>query len=167
MESWRPAAAAGLVGSAVVTGAMAIVHTVVPSIPFLPLALAQAVVKAAPAAQATDLSRRYLLRAVWWGALGVLVGAADLGRLLYRRPDPGRETLVLPDLMHVVRPPEASADRAFAQVAGLTPEVTSNESFYVVDEEIIDPDIDPDTWRLAVVGLVARPFRLSYEELKR
>jgi DMSO/TMAO reductase YedYZ molybdopterin-dependent catalytic subunit len=273
VKFWRPAAAAGLVGSAVVTGAMAIVHTAVPSVPFLPLALAQAVVKAAPgglatyfierlghwairlavvgtlvaflasgaflglllpaltagstgrrlaagvlsfvpmwvlsvliyptpaesvgrgafaalslpidlaggaaaswtyarlsaapATQATDLSRRYVLRAVWWGVLGVLVGAADLGRLLYRRPDPGSKTLVLPDLMRVLPPPEVPADRAFAQVAGLTPEVTSNESFYVVDEEIIDPDIDPDTWRLTVGGVVGRPFGLTYEELKR
>ncbi len=273
MKSWRSAAAAGLVGSAVVTGAMAIVHTVFPSVPFLPIALAQAVVKAAPGGlatyfierlghwairlavvgtlvaflasgavlgllipaltggfrgrllaagavsfapmwllsvliypspaesvgrggfaavtlpidlvggavagwtfarlaaapptQATDLSRRYVLRAMWWGVLGVLVGAANLGRLLYRRPDPGRETLVLPDLVHVVPPPEVPGDRAFARVPGLTPEVTSNESFYVVDEEIIDPDIDPETWRLTVGGLVARPFRLTYEELKR
>ena len=273
MKSWRSAAAAGLAGSALITGAMAIVHTVVPSVPFLPLALAQAVVRAAPgglatyfierlghwairlavvgtfvaflasgallgllipamsgglrgrplaagalsfapmwllavlvypspaesvgrgafavvslpidvaggavagwtfarlsaapAREAIDLSRRYVLRALWWGVLGVLIGAADLGRLLYRRPDPGRETLVLPDLMRVVRPPEAPGDRTFAQVPGLTPEVTSNESFYVVDEEIIDPDVDPKTWRLTVGGLVARPFRLTYEELKR
>jgi len=121
----------------------------------------------AAATGATDLSRRYVLRALWWGAVGVLVGSADLGRLLYRRPDPGRQLLVLPDLMRVVRPPETPGDRAFVSIPGLSPEVTSNELFYVVDEEIIDPDIDPVTWRLIVGGLVDRPLQLTYDELKR
>ena len=273
MKPWRLAAAAGLVGSSVITGAMALVHTLAPSIPFPPLALAQAVVRAAPgglatyfierlghwairlavlgtlvsflvsgavlgliiaatdersrgrawatgaaafaplwlvsvlvypspaesvgraafaaaslpidlgggvvagltfarlsgatATQASDLSRRYVLRALWWGALAVLVGSADLGRLLYRRPDPGRQTLVLPDLTRAVRPTEVAGDRAFASIPGLSPEVTSNAEFYVVDEEIIDPDIDPAAWRLAVDGLVTHRLELTYDELKR
>jgi len=37
----------------------------------------------------------------------------------------------------------------------------------VVDEEIIDPDIDPATWRMSVGGLVERPLALTYDELKR
>ena len=273
MKSWPHASVSGLVGSSAVTGAIAVGHTVFPGFPFLPLALAQALVRAAPGGvatyfidhlghwairlavlgtlaaflasgvllgllipalmrltrgsgvaagavsfwplwfvsvlvypspvgsvdratfaavslpmavaggvvggwafarlsatpgpRATDLSRRYVLRALWWGALGVVVGAADLGRLFHRRPDPGRERLVLPDLMRVLPPPEAVQDQAFATVTGLTPEITSNEQFYVVDEEIIDPDLDPQTWRLTVDGVVTRRISLVYDELKR
>jgi DMSO/TMAO reductase YedYZ molybdopterin-dependent catalytic subunit len=52
-----------------------------------------------------------------------------------------------------------------ARVPGLSPEVTPNDHFYVVNEELIYPDIDPDTWSLHVQGLVNRPFSLSYREL--
>ena len=50
--------------------------------------------------------------------------------------------------------------------AGLTPEVTSNDEFYVVNEDVIQPDIDPAEWRLSVGGLVDRPLTLTYEDLK-
>jgi DMSO/TMAO reductase YedYZ molybdopterin-dependent catalytic subunit len=121
---------------------------------------------ASPEPARTDESRRVLLRAMWFGAAGVLLGVADLGRLIYRRPDPGRSLLVVPNLTHVTPPAAGVGDAAFANVAGLTPEVTSLGDFYVVDEEIIDPDIDPATWRLGVDGLVGEPLELTYEELK-
>src|SRR5947209_7423957 len=82
MKSWRPAAAAGLVGSAVVTGAMAIVHTVVPSMPFLPLALAQAVVKAAPGGLATYFIERLGHWAIRLAVVGTLVAFLASGALL-------------------------------------------------------------------------------------
>jgi DMSO/TMAO reductase YedYZ molybdopterin-dependent catalytic subunit len=115
--------------------------------------------------QATDLSRRYLLRALWFGALAVLVGVADLGRLLHRRPDPGAQVLRLAQLRPAVTPPAATGDNAFRSIPGLSPSVTPNQLFYVVDEEIIDPDLDPATWRLAIGGLVERPFQLTYDGL--
>jgi DMSO/TMAO reductase YedYZ molybdopterin-dependent catalytic subunit len=115
--------------------------------------------------RATDLSRRYVLRALWFGGVGVLVGMADLGRLFYRRPDPGLNVLRLRNLEPATPPSAASGDAAFEQIHGLTPRITSNGSFYVVDEEIIDPDIDPATWRLTVTGLVSRPLNLTYDQL--
>ncbi len=115
--------------------------------------------------QATDLSRRYLLRALWFGALALLVGVADLGRLLHRRPDPGAQVLRLAQLRPATTPPAAAGDDAFRSIRGLSPSVTPNQLFYVVDEEIIDPDLDPATWRLAVGGLVERPFQLTYDGL--
>jgi DMSO/TMAO reductase YedYZ molybdopterin-dependent catalytic subunit len=121
----------------------------------------------APASQRMDLSRRYVLRALAWGSLGVLLGVADLGRLILRRPDPGREPLVLPDLMRATSPPASQGDAAFASIAGLTPRVTTNDRFYVVDEEIIDPDIDRDSWNLSVGGLVREAMALTYDQLER
>lgn len=114
----------------------------------------------------TDLGRRYLLRSVTLGGLGVVLGVANLGRLIYRRPDPGTQRLVLAHVTGVKRRVLAPGDAAFAHIPGLTPEITSIVQHYVVDEELIDPDIDPATWRLSVGGLVGRPFRLTYDALK-
>src|SRR5207247_2662546 len=38
--------------------------------------------------------------------------------------------------------------------------------FYVVNEEVLYPDVDPDTWSLEVGGHVDRPYRLTYQQLK-
>ena len=113
-----------------------------------------------------DPSRRYLLRSLWWGTAAVLLGVSPLGQLIHRRPDPGTKILSVP-----VGPPPtsrpAAGDAAFAHVAGLVPDVTPLADFYVVDEEIIDPDIDPAAWRLSVGGLTARPLSLTYDALQR
>jgi DMSO/TMAO reductase YedYZ molybdopterin-dependent catalytic subunit len=269
----RRAAAAGLVGAVVLLAATAVLHTFVRAVPFLPLVLAQAVVRAAPGGFATffierlghwalrlavtgtvvafllsgaalglfiswlarfvravpvagvlgflplwvvsvavypspasqtlgrlpfafaslplyvlgglaaawtfvrlekaivrqepDPTRRLVLRSLWWGAAAVLLGVADLGRLIYRRPDPGRELLHLANVRRATEPPSSAGDAAFSGIPGLTAEVTPNEAFYVVDEEIIDPDIDESVWRLGVGGLVAHPFHLGYGELRQ
>jgi DMSO/TMAO reductase YedYZ molybdopterin-dependent catalytic subunit len=117
------------------------------------------------APRATALERRYFLRAAWWGSLGLLLGGANLGRLLVRRPDPGHQLLHLTAVSPAPRPSPQPGDAAFAAVSGLTAEVTSNDAFYVVDEEIIDPDIDAATWRLAISGQIDHPMTLSYEQL--
>jgi DMSO/TMAO reductase YedYZ molybdopterin-dependent catalytic subunit len=267
--AWQRAAAGGLAGVVVVIGATAVLHTFVRSVPFLPLVLAQALVRATPgdfatffidrlghwairlavvgtvmafllagaglgllirrlapvlgrlvagvagflplwlvsvavyplpggqalrrapfalvsfpisalgglvavraqrrlsdtAAGGPDPARRLVLRALGWGAAGVLLGVADLGRLIRRRPDPGDRLLHIANLRRSSTPPTSTEDTAFARIAGLSDEVTPNEAFYVVDEEIIDPDIDPATWSLIVGGGVRRPFELSYPRL--
>jgi DMSO/TMAO reductase YedYZ molybdopterin-dependent catalytic subunit len=113
-----------------------------------------------------DLARRLVLRSLWFGGLGVLLGVANPGRLLRERPNPGRHPIALPTLSRATTPPSSPADAPFDRIPGLTPEITPNEAFYVVDEEIIDPDIDPRTWRLRVAGLVEHQFRLTYPQLK-
>lgn len=119
-----------------------------------------------PPSSGRELSRRYFLRALWLGGLGVVLGASDLGRLIYRRPDPGLEVLRIKDLVRAATaPPPSAGDASFRGVPGLTPRLTSNDSFYVVDEQIIDPDVDPALWRLSVGGRVNRPLVLSYDQL--
>src|SRR5205807_186078 len=97
---------------------------------------------------------------VWMGGVGVLVGWSAAGRM-FRRPNPGRMPLQIRHITRAHRPKPAPADRAVASVRGLTPEITPNPRFYVVNEELIYPDVDPDSWRLRVHGLVHRPFSLT------
>lgn len=48
--------------------------------------------------------------------------------------------------------------------ADLTP-VTSNERFYVVTKNVVDPDVNRDAWRLEVNGLVENAMDYTYDEL--
>jgi len=112
-----------------------------------------------------DRLRRTVINAVWMGGAGALLGWAAAGHV-FRRPNPGRLPLRARDVSPAPRPRPGPADRAISGVPGLSPEITPNDRFYVVNEELIYPDIDPDTWSLRVHGLVDRPFSVSYRELK-
>jgi len=62
----------------------------------------------------------------------------------------------------------AAAQSAFAKVKGLPPEITPNEQFYVVSKNPpgFDPVVDVNKWSLQVDGLVGRPVRFTYSDLK-
>ena len=53
-----------------------------------------------------------------------------------------------------------------AEVPGMPDEVTSNEDFYTVSKNVIDPKVSVNRWSLKVEGLVERPFELTYDELR-
>src|SRR5206468_1683930 len=82
----RAGAVAGLAGSAAATVSLALLHTLAPAVPFLPVSLAQSFVRAAPGGFATFFIERlghWALRVATAGTCGafVLSGAA-LGLLL-------------------------------------------------------------------------------------
>ncbi|MDP9342606.1 MAG: molybdopterin-dependent oxidoreductase [Actinomycetota bacterium] len=112
-----------------------------------------------------DALRRTVVNAVWIGGVGFLAGWASLGRFVFRRPNPGRLPLRLGDVSPAATPSGGLGQAAFGRIAGLSPEITTNDRFYVVNEELVYPDIDSDTWSLEVRGLVDRPLRLSYRAL--
>ncbi|MBW3595604.1 MAG: molybdopterin-dependent oxidoreductase [Actinobacteria bacterium] len=109
-------------------------------------------------------TRRYFLVALGVGGAGIALGLANLGS---RLRDPGERLLTLARLNKAPRRSSAVGDAAFADVAGLTPEVTSNAEHYVVDEEIFDPVIDPAEWTLKITGVVDREVVLTYDDLLR
>jgi DMSO/TMAO reductase YedYZ molybdopterin-dependent catalytic subunit len=43
--------------------------------------------------------------------------------------------------------------------------ITPNEQFYVVTKNIIDPQVNPELWRLEIKGLVEQPRTYSFQEL--
>ena len=110
------------------------------------------------------LSRRYFIVSLGVGGAGVALGLANLRAFL----DPGTELLrSIGRVTRATRPTPSPGDEAFAGIEGLTPEFTSIKDHYVVDEEIIDPIISPDTWALSVGGLVGTQLAVTYAELKR
>lgn len=43
--------------------------------------------------------------------------------------------------------------------------ITPNERFYVVTKNIVDPQVNPELWRLEISGMVERPNAYTYQEL--
>ena len=43
--------------------------------------------------------------------------------------------------------------------------ITPNERFYVVTKNVIDPQVNPELWRLEIAGLVERQHNYSFQEL--
>lgn len=43
--------------------------------------------------------------------------------------------------------------------------ITPNERFYVVTKNVIDPQVNPELWRLEIAGLVERERSYTYQEL--
>jgi DMSO/TMAO reductase YedYZ molybdopterin-dependent catalytic subunit len=115
-----------------------------------------------PLPGAPALSRRYFLVSLGIGGAGIALGLANLRSVR----NPGEQLLRADDVARLRRPPAASGDARFEGVPGLTPEVTAISKHYIVDEEIIDPIIDPSEWRLSIGGLVSSPIELTYRELK-
>jgi DMSO/TMAO reductase YedYZ molybdopterin-dependent catalytic subunit len=48
---------------------------------------------------------------------------------------------------------------------GIEPYLTPNADFYRIDTALSIPNVDPDTWKLTIGGMVDRPFELTYDEL--
>ncbi|HYV01428.1 MAG TPA: molybdopterin-dependent oxidoreductase [Actinomycetota bacterium] len=113
-----------------------------------------------------DQARRWVLTSLGVGAVGLVLGSTDVVSRLFG-VQAATHRLNLPYLSPAFGPPGSASDASFRTLPGLTPEVTSAGQFYVVDQAIIDPIIDAETWRLSVMGLVRRPLRLSYGELGR
>jgi DMSO/TMAO reductase YedYZ molybdopterin-dependent catalytic subunit len=112
-------------------------------------------------------TRREFLRALA-GSGALLALGLGVSRVTGGLGDRGGRPLLRPPgapLRPAAAPVEDAQAAAFDAIKGLTPEVTPNRLHYTVDESIIDPDIDADSWELVVGGLVGRPIRLRYADL--
>ena len=121
--------------------------------------------RAKPAAMLTDTQRRWFLRtgvvAVAVAAVGGLAGrvlaergAVTTARSKLRFPRPAKTAPPLP--------PGTSLD-----IPGLSPFVTPNPSFYLVDIELVLPQVDPAGWQLRIHGMVQREVVISFGDLLR
>jgi DMSO/TMAO reductase YedYZ molybdopterin-dependent catalytic subunit len=107
--------------------------------------------------------RRFL-----FGMLGTTVAAlvGGLGAKLWidTRYDASaaRASVVLPKPEEVLPEPPASVH---PNIPGLGPFFTPNSQFYRVDTALTLPQVDPDTWKLTVHGMVDRPFEITFDQL--
>ena len=105
----------------------------------------------APGTGAAGTRRGFLLRAGGLGALAVMGGA--LGRSMVE----GRATQVATAGAEIPQPvdaaPAPAPDSSF-DIAGLTPLVVPNSSFYRIDTALVTPSVDVNGWTLRVHGMV-------------
>lgn len=112
---------------------------------------------------ATHLSRRSL---VGFGALAVAgAGAMALtGRALSdtaRRVAAARKRVVIPRVATPVTVPAGAS----LNVRGVTPFVVPQADFYRIDTALVVPQVDPDSWRLKVTGMVEREIEIDFDTL--
>jgi DMSO/TMAO reductase YedYZ molybdopterin-dependent catalytic subunit len=115
------------------------------------------------AASMPDWSRRRFLIASA-GTLGGVIVAGGIGRALLNAQH--REGVVstsrLPEPLR--RVPALGPDRSL-DLAGITPLVVPNDRFYRIDTALLVPQVDVETWRLSVKGMVDHSLTFSYDEL--
>lgn len=114
-----------------------------------------------------SLSRRALLKK---GV--ILVGIAAIGVGLWRFITAGVSSskVSVSQLMQHYRskivPPPTPNYGELVPVQFLSPEVTSNDQYYIVSKNLsADPTVDAASWHLRVDGQVDNPYSLSYQEL--
>jgi len=143
-----------------------------PTVSFDPVTAADPAVTADPAVEAgpeaeelepTRPGRRSFL-AAGAATAGIAAGAGLAGRLLAERssvasaqrslrfPKPAGATPTLPSGVNF-------------DVPGLSPFVTSSNSFYRVDTALVLPQVDPSSWQLRIHGMVGREITLTFDEL--
>ncbi len=114
------------------------------------------------------VSRRSFLN--WAGATGVVTaGAVVASRSIRSR------TNVSTARSAVTLAPEAdsrvteilteAASGDLADTPGLSPLVTPNDEFYLIDTALVKPQVDPGSWSMTIRGMVDRELTLTYEEL--
>ena len=117
--------------------------------------------------QASVLARRTLIKRGF-----IIAGVGIAGIAAWRFITEGISTTSAP-VLTVVRnfkskivPPPVPNYGTITPTQFLSPEITSNDQFYVVSKNLFsDPDVDAGNWQLTVDGQVDHPFTLSYKEL--
>src|SRR6266480_5371029 len=113
------------------------------------------------------LSRRTLLRN---GAIATGIGLAGVVAWRFITGGANSSNVSVDQLLahfkSKIVPPPTPNYGAIQPVQFLSPEVTSNDQFYIVSKNLFsDPTVNGISWRLTVDGQVDRPFTLTYQEL--
>ena len=100
---------------------------------------------------------------------GAAVAAASARELEDRRierlRDAAPDTLPTPATTPTGSTPPPIEVPPGAQLSPITPFVTPNDEFYLIDTALSVPRIRLDRWRVEVGGMVDRPLTLSYDDL--
>jgi DMSO/TMAO reductase YedYZ molybdopterin-dependent catalytic subunit len=108
--------------------------------------------------------RRRLLLAITGTGLGALVGGLGAKAWIDSRYNASgaRAKVLLPKPDTPLPPPPATVH---PDTPGLGPFFTPNTGFYRVDTALTVPQVDPDTWKLTIHGMVNHPVEITFEQL--
>lgn len=102
-------------------------------------------------AEGQPVTRRRALRQLGLGLAALAVGAAAIGGLT-RRGEAGTGA--------------GTARGGRVGNGDLPPEVTSNDAFYTISKNFVDPKVEEKGWKLEIGGLVERPYSLTLAEIR-
>ena len=105
--------------------------------------------------------RTFITAASGAGAVAVLAAAGGRG---LRGPSPAARSRSITTLPKATRTVVAPATQPFT-VEGLSPYITPNSDFYLIDTALSVPQIDAASWSLTVKGMVQNPFTITYADL--
>lgn len=108
--------------------------------------------------------RRSFLKTAGLITMGGII-VAGVGRMLIQASNKVAEVRTKISLPAPAKPGPTIAVGTELDIAGLTPYITTNDSFYRIDTALQLPVIDPDTWTLRVTGLVEHELTLTYAQL--
>ncbi len=113
------------------------------------------------------LSRRTLLRN---GAIatGIVLAGVVAWRFITGGANSSNVSVdqLLAHFKSKIVPPPTPNYGAIQPVHFLSPEVTSNDQFYIVSKNLFsDPTVNGNSWRLTIGGQVDNPFTLTYQDL--
>ena len=115
--------------------------------------------------EAGKINRRMFLRSAAASVVALPILYYGTNRLLFSSQQQASQPVV-----PVLPASQSSSAPAGFQNPVLSPllqyEVTPTELFYRIDISPIIPDVNAETWRLSVKGLVDNPIEITYEELK-
>jgi DMSO/TMAO reductase YedYZ molybdopterin-dependent catalytic subunit len=98
------------------------------------------------------------------GGVGAVAALTGLGaRLLRSRAsvEAQREALVLPRPVRATSVPSSGT----LDSRGVSTYITPTDDFYRIDTALVTPQVDADSWRLRVTGLVDDPYELRFDDL--
>ena len=126
--------------------------------------------EAAAGAEAQQIDRRQFLVRVGGATAVLTVAGAGLSVLFNRTSDSTSQTVASasnPDPAPTpTTPPSNIADSNLEPAPGTRPEYTPLEDHYRIDISTRPPNIDSETWVLAVSGLVNNPMNLTLDDLR-
>jgi DMSO/TMAO reductase YedYZ molybdopterin-dependent catalytic subunit len=118
------------------------------------------------------LSRRSFVTVVGGGVAGISLGSwviasIDRSSQELAQPVAATERVDTEDTTgSAASPPEDVLAARIEPAPGTRQEITSNEDFYRIDINTRKPELDAETWRLELGGLVSNSLSLSLEELR-
>ena len=106
-----------------------------------------------------DARRRQLVTS---GLLGIglvaVFGVSEIRRMTRQ--------VIAASVIRANRPVTVPTDASFAEVPGLSPQVTPSDKHYEIDINIADPVIDAASWQLKISGAVSAPRSYKLDDLR-
>lgn len=102
----------------------------------------------------------------------IVVGAGVVGILAWRFITSGASTAsssatkLIGQFKNKIVPPPVPNYGTIQPVANLSPEISSNDQYYIVSKNLFsDPVVNGNTWSLRIHGMVDQPYTLNYNQL--